>query len=136
MFVYMAMGTDNTEFGVATNHREIIRCDWSPMSTNFIILIKTCIKTGSGTRDGFGDLVMCGEGVRHPTASVRRRLPPSMCTCVCLINQAKKSWIIIKAYMASCLSIFHDSNNCTIYWTNGQTKWHVRMSGPNMRLGL
>ena len=43
---------------------------------------------------------------------------------------------IIKAYMASCLSIFHDLNNCTIYWTNGQTKWHVRMSGLNMSLGL
>jgi hypothetical protein len=82
-------GTDNTRFGVATNHREIMRCDWSPMSTGFIILIKTCIKTGSGTRDGFGDLVMRGEGVRHPTTSVRRRLPPSMCSCVCLINQAK-----------------------------------------------
>jgi hypothetical protein len=43
---------------------------------------------------------------------------------------------IIKVYMASCLSIFHDLNNCIIYWKNGQTKWHVRMSEPNMRLGL
>ena len=89
IFVDMAMGTDNTRFGVVTSHLEIMRYDWSPMSTSFIILIKTCIKTGSGTRDGFGDLVMRGEGVRHPTTSVRRRLPPSMCSCVCLINQAK-----------------------------------------------
>ena len=89
MFVDMAMGTDNTRFGVATNHREIMRCDWSPMFTGFIILIKTYIKTGSGTRDGFGDLVMSGEGVRQPTTSVCRQLPPSMCSYVCLINQAK-----------------------------------------------
>ena len=59
-FVDMAMGTNNQRFGVATNHREILRCDWSPMSTNFIILIKTCINTGSGTRDRFRDLVMRG----------------------------------------------------------------------------
>ena len=83
------MGMDNTRFGVVTSHLEIMRYDWSPMSTSFIILIKTCIKTGSGTRDGFGDLIMRGEGVRHPTTSVLRRLPPSMCSCVCLINQAK-----------------------------------------------
>ena len=30
---------------------------------------------------------MRGEGVRHLTTSVRRRLPPSMCSCVCLIKQ-------------------------------------------------
>jgi hypothetical protein len=66
-----------------------MRCDWSPISTGFIILIKACIKTGSGTGDGFGDLVMRGEGVRHPTTSARRWLPPSMCSYVCLINQAK-----------------------------------------------
>jgi hypothetical protein len=30
---------------------------------------------------------MRGEGVRHPTTSVRRRLPPSMCSCVCLVKQ-------------------------------------------------
>ena len=30
---------------------------------------------------------MRGEGVRHPTTSVRRQLPPSMCSCVCLIKQ-------------------------------------------------
>ena len=66
MFMDMAIGMDNTRFGVTTNHREIMRCDWSPISIGFIILIKTCIKTGSGTRDGFGDLVMRGEGVRHP----------------------------------------------------------------------
>ncbi len=89
MFVDMAMGTDNTRFGVATNHREIMRCDWLPMSTGFIILIKICMKIGSGTRNGFGDLVIRGKGVRHPTKSVRRWLPPSMCSCVCLINQAK-----------------------------------------------
>jgi hypothetical protein len=64
-----------------------MRCNWSSMSTGFIILIKTCIKTGFGTRDGFGNLVMRGEGVRHPTTSVRRRLAPSMCSCVCLIKQ-------------------------------------------------
>jgi hypothetical protein len=89
IFVNMTNGTNNTRFGVATNHQEIIRCDWSPMSTGFIILIKTCIKTGSGTRDGLGDLVMRGEDVRYPTTSVRRRLTPSMRSCVCLINQAK-----------------------------------------------
>ena len=89
IFVDMENGTNNTRFGVATNHWEIMRCDWLPTSTDFIILIKTCIKTRSGTRDGFGDLVMCGEGVRHPTTSVHRWLPPSMCSCVCLINQAK-----------------------------------------------
>jgi hypothetical protein len=94
MFVDMVMGTDNTRFGVATNHRESLRCDWSPMSTSFIILIKTCMKTESWTRDGFGDLVMRGEGVRHPTTSVRRRLTPSICSCVCLINQAKKFGLI------------------------------------------
>ena len=87
MFVDIAMGMDNTRFGVATNHQKILRCDWSPMSTDFIILIKICMKTGSGTRDGFGDLVMRGEGVRHPTTSVHRRLSPSMCSCVCLIKQ-------------------------------------------------
>ena len=59
------------------------------MSTGFIILIKTCIKTGSGTRDGFGDLVMRGKGVRHPTTFVRRRLPPSMCLCV--FDQSSKN---------------------------------------------
>ena len=63
-----------------------MRCDWSPMSTGFIILIKTCIKTGSGIGDGFRDLVMRGEGVRHPTTSACRQLPPSMCSYVCLIN--------------------------------------------------
>ena len=63
------------------------RCDWSPMSTWFIILIKICIKIGSWTRDGFWDLIMRGEGVRHPTTSVLRRFPPSMCSCVCLIKQ-------------------------------------------------
>jgi hypothetical protein len=40
---------------------------------------------------------------------------------------------ILKAYLENCLSIFHDLNHCSIYWTNGQTKWHVRMSVPNMR---
>ena len=35
---------------------------------------------------GFG---YAWEGVKHPTIFVRRRLPPSMCYCVCLINQAK-----------------------------------------------
>ena len=60
MFMDMEMRMDNTRFGVATNHREIMRCDWSPMSTGFIILVKTCIKTGFGARDGFGDLVMRG----------------------------------------------------------------------------
>ena len=89
IFVDMANGMDNTRFRVTTNHWKIMRCDWSLMSTDFIILIKTCIKIGSGTRDGFMDLVMHGEGVRHLTTSVRRRLPPSMCSCVCLINQAK-----------------------------------------------
>ena len=68
-------------------HWEIMRCDWSSMSTGFIILIKICIKTGFGTRDGFGDLVMHRERVRYPTTSVRRQLPPSMCSCVCLIKQ-------------------------------------------------
>ena len=87
MFVDMAMGTDNTRFEVATNHREILRCDWSTMSTSFIILFKICIKTSSGTRHRFRDLIMHGEGVRHPTASIRKRLPPSMCSCVCLIKQ-------------------------------------------------
>jgi hypothetical protein len=57
------------------------------MSIGFIILIKIYMKTGSGTIDGFRDLVMCGEGIRHPTTSVRRWLPPSMCSCVCLIKQ-------------------------------------------------
>ena len=32
---------------------------------------------------------MCREGIRYSTTSVRRRLPPSMCFCVCLINQVK-----------------------------------------------
>ena len=77
------------EIGVITSHREIMRCDWSPMSTSFIILIKICIKTRSCTIDGFGDLIMRGEGVRHPTISVHKWLPPSMCSCMCLINQAK-----------------------------------------------
>ena len=89
MFVSLAIGADNTRFGVATNHREIMRCDWSPMYTGFIILIKTCLKTGPSTRDGFGDLVMQEEGVRHSTTSIRKRLPPSIGSCVCLINQAK-----------------------------------------------
>ena len=53
----------------------------------FIVLIKICIKTGSWTRDGFGDLIMHGEGVRHPTTTVNRQLPPSMCSFVCLIKQ-------------------------------------------------
>ena len=44
-------------------------------------------KTRSSTRDGFGDLVIREEGVRHPTTSVRKRLPPSMFSCVCLIKQ-------------------------------------------------
>jgi hypothetical protein len=30
---------------------------------------------------------MYGEGVRHPTTFVRRRLPPSMCSYVCLTKQ-------------------------------------------------
>ena len=72
---------------MATPYSSVLRCDWSPMSTSFIILIKTCIKTGSGTRDRFRDLVIRGEGVRHPTTSVRKRLPPSMFSCVCLIKQ-------------------------------------------------
>ena len=50
-------------------------------------MIKTCIKTGSGTSDGFGDLVMRGEGVKHPMTSIRKQLPPFMCSCVCLIKQ-------------------------------------------------
>ena len=44
-------------------------------------------KTGSRTRDGFGDFIMRGEGVRHPMTSFRRWLPPSMCSHVCLIKQ-------------------------------------------------
>jgi hypothetical protein len=35
---------------------------------------------------------MHGEGVWHPTTSVRRRLPPSMCSCV----RSIKCWIIIR----------------------------------------
>ena len=65
------------------------RCDWSPMSTGFIILIKICMKIGSWTKNGYRDLVMREEGVRHFTTSVRRQLPPSMCSGVCLINQVK-----------------------------------------------
>jgi hypothetical protein len=83
------METNNMRFGVTTNHRETLRCDWSPMSTSFIILIKICMKIGSLTRDGFEDLVMRGEGVKHPTTSVCRRLPHSVCSCVCSINQIK-----------------------------------------------
>ena len=81
--------TDNTRFGIATNHREIMRFNWSSMSIGFIILIKIFMKTGSGTKDGFRDLVMHGEGVRHSTIFVCRRLPASTCSCLCLINQAK-----------------------------------------------
>ena len=66
-------------WGVIGHLRLLILLSW----------FKTCIKTRSGTRDRFKDLVMCGEGVRHPTTSVRKWLPPSMCSCVCLINQAK-----------------------------------------------
>ena len=83
------MGTDNTRFGVATNHQEIEGVIEHLYLLGFIILIKTCIKTGSGTRDEFEDLVIRGEGVRYPTTSVRRWLPPSMCSCVCMINHAE-----------------------------------------------
>ena len=94
IFVDMAMGTENTRFGVATNHREIEGVIGHLCLLGFIILIKTCIKIESWTRDEFGDLVMHGEGVRHPTTSARRRLPSSMCSCMCLIKQ--KCWIIIR----------------------------------------
>ena len=47
------------------------------------------------TRDGFGDLIMCGEGVRHPMTSVRRRLPPSICFCV-FDQSSKNVGLIIK----------------------------------------
>jgi phosphate starvation-inducible membrane PsiE len=30
---------------------------------------------------------MRGEGVKHPMTSIHRQLPPSMCSCVCLIKQ-------------------------------------------------
>ena len=82
IFVDIANGMDNTRFGVATNHWEIMRCDRSPMSTGFIILIKTCIKTRSGTKDGFKDLVMRGKGVRYSMISVGRRLPLHVLLCV------------------------------------------------------
>jgi hypothetical protein len=101
----MENGTDNTRFEVATNHQEIMRCDWLPISTGFIILIKTCIKTGSGTRDGFGDLVMRGKGVRHPTTFVRRRLPPSMCLCV--FDQSSKNVGLLLSINISTLSGIH-----------------------------
>jgi hypothetical protein len=55
--------------------------------TGFIISIKICLKTGSWIIDGFKDLIISGEGVRYRTTSVRRQLPPSMCSCVCLIKQ-------------------------------------------------
>ena len=85
--VDMAMGRKNTRFGVATNHREIEGVIVYLCLLGFIILIKICIKTRSWTRDGFGDLIMHGEGVRHPTTSARRRLPSSMCSYVCLTKQ-------------------------------------------------
>ncbi len=84
--VDMAMGTENTRFGVATNHREIEGVIGHLYLLGFTILIKICIKTGSRTIDGFGDLIMRGEGVRHPTTSILRQLPPSMHSCVCLIK--------------------------------------------------
>ena len=84
--VDMAMGTENMRFGVANNHREIEGVIGHLYLLGFTILIKICIQTGYRTRDGFGDLIMRGEGVRHPTTSVLRRLPPSMRSCVCLIR--------------------------------------------------
>ena len=87
IFVDMAMGTYNTKFGVTTNYREIEGVIGQLYLLGFIILIKICMKTGSWTRDGFENLVMRGEGVRHPTTSVCRWLPPSMCSCECLIKQ-------------------------------------------------
>ena len=87
IFVDMAMGTENMRIGVATNHQEIEGVIGHLYLLGFIILIKMCIKAGPRTRDGFGDLIMRGEGVTHPTTSVRRQLPPSMCSCVCFIKQ-------------------------------------------------
>ncbi len=74
-------------YGNGTNHREIEGVIGYLCLLGFIILIKICIKTRSWTGDGFGDLVMYEEGVRHPTTSARKRLPPSMCSCVCLTKQ-------------------------------------------------
>ena len=92
--VDMEMGRKNTRFGVATNHREIEGVIGHLCLLGFIILIKTCIKIEFWTRDEFGDLVMHREGVMHFTTSIRRRLPPSMSSCVCSIKQ--KCWIIIR----------------------------------------
>ena len=47
IFVDMAIGTDNTRFGVATNHWEIEGVIGHLYLLVFIILIKICIKTGS-----------------------------------------------------------------------------------------
>jgi hypothetical protein len=47
MFIDMAMGIDNTRFGVATNHREIECVVGHLYLLGFIILIKICMKTGS-----------------------------------------------------------------------------------------
>ena len=47
IFVDMAMGTENTRFGVATNHREIEGVIGHLCLLGFIILIKTCIKIES-----------------------------------------------------------------------------------------
>ena len=72
IFVDMTMGIENTRFGVATNHREIESVIGHLYLLGFIILNKICIKTKLQTRDGFEDLIMRGEGVRHPMTSVRR----------------------------------------------------------------
>jgi hypothetical protein len=45
--VDMAMGTENTRFGVATNHREIEGVIGHLYLLGFIILIKICIKIGA-----------------------------------------------------------------------------------------
>jgi hypothetical protein len=51
------------------------RCDWAPISNRFY-LVYTFKTKWSRTRDGFRGLLMRGEGVRHPTTSVKKRLPP------------------------------------------------------------
>ncbi len=77
------MGMNNTRFGVTTNHQEILRCDWSPMSTGFIILIKTCIKTDLVLEMDLGIWLCMGKVLgtpRHP--SVDGYLPPYALVCV------------------------------------------------------
>jgi hypothetical protein len=63
------------------------------------------MKIGSDTRDGFENLLMREEGVRHPMTSVRRRLPPTICSYVCLINQAKNVGLLLSTNVPTLSSI-------------------------------